>query len=75
MTMKTMHTKILSLTMMVLTMTLLAGCEKHSQTDSSGPANAASSQPAAGASASNNLVAQPVIPGTTNTNIPATTNQ
>ena len=73
--MKAMSTKIMSLTMLVLTMTLLAGCEKHSQADSSGPANAASGQSAAGATASNNLVAQPVIPGTTNTNIPATTNQ
>ena len=70
-----MNTKIRFLSMMVLTMTLLAGCEKHSQTDSSGPANAAIGQSAADASASNNLVAQPVIPGTTNTNIPATTNQ
>jgi hypothetical protein len=75
MTMKTMNTKIPSLTMAVLGVTLLAGCDKHSQTDSSGPANAASSQPAAGASVSNNLAASPVIPGTTNTNIPATTNQ
>ena len=75
MTMKTMNTKILSLSMMVLTMTLLAGCEKHSQTDSSGPANAAGGQPAAGASASNNMIAQPVSPGTTNTNTPTGTNQ
>jgi len=75
MTMKTMNTKILSLTMMVLTMTLLAGCEKHTQTDSSGPANAASGQSAAGAVASSNLPAQPMIPGATNTNVPAGTNQ
>jgi outer membrane PBP1 activator LpoA protein len=75
MTMKTMSTKILSLTMMVLAATVLAGCGNHSQTDSSGPANATSGQPAAAAAVSNNSVAQPVIPGTTNTNIQATTNQ
>ena len=73
--MKAMNTKILSLTMLVLAVTVLIGCGNHSQKDSSGLANAASGQPAAGASASSNSAVAPVIPGAANTNIPATTNQ
>jgi hypothetical protein len=73
--MKVMNTKILSLTMLVLALTVLVGCGNHSQTDSSGPANAAGGQPASGVSASSNSAVAPVIPGAANTNIPATTNQ
>jgi hypothetical protein len=65
-----MNTKNLTLTLLVLAVTALAGCKSDSSADASTSSTSANGQPMTGGDASGNAAANPG-----NTNMPAATSQ